>query len=164
MVDDQPEFAQRFLLSPLLLPLQHCASVPGLCVWMHVKTAVFFFKIACDWLSIDFSAVKMSSKACSYVIDGARESMYMCVVNLHSSVHWIFSVLNRSFTLFLPLNIGTLVFFFSSYFRGGICYRRGGSTRVWADLLCGGCVQSEKFTTIGSCLQYQKSQYSIKIF
>lgn len=28
MVDDQPEFAQRFLLSPLLLPLQHCASVP----------------------------------------------------------------------------------------------------------------------------------------
>ncbi|XP_060779781.1 transport and Golgi organization protein 6 homolog isoform X3 [Neoarius graeffei] len=28
MVQDQPEFAQRFLLSPLLSPLQHCASVP----------------------------------------------------------------------------------------------------------------------------------------
>ncbi|XP_053478948.1 transport and Golgi organization protein 6 homolog [Ictalurus furcatus] len=28
MVEDQPEFAQRFLLSPLLLPLLHCASVP----------------------------------------------------------------------------------------------------------------------------------------
>ncbi|KAB5574851.1 hypothetical protein PHYPO_G00213890 [Pangasianodon hypophthalmus] len=28
MVEEQPEFAQHFLLSPLLLPLQHCASVP----------------------------------------------------------------------------------------------------------------------------------------
>ncbi|KAF5897470.1 transport and Golgi organization protein 6 isoform X2, partial [Clarias magur] len=28
MVQDQPEFARRFLLSPLLSPLQHCASVP----------------------------------------------------------------------------------------------------------------------------------------
>ncbi|KAI4901669.1 hypothetical protein NFI96_012847 [Prochilodus magdalenae] len=28
MVQDQPEFAQRFLLSPLLSPLQHCATVP----------------------------------------------------------------------------------------------------------------------------------------
>ncbi|KAK3570445.1 hypothetical protein QTP86_019311 [Hemibagrus guttatus] len=28
MVEDQPEFAQCFLLSPLLSPLQHCASVP----------------------------------------------------------------------------------------------------------------------------------------
>ncbi|KAM9481885.1 transport and Golgi organization protein 6 homolog isoform 2-T2 [Clarias gariepinus] len=28
MVQDQPEFAQRFLVTPLLSPLQHCASVP----------------------------------------------------------------------------------------------------------------------------------------
>ncbi|XP_072551788.1 transport and Golgi organization protein 6 homolog [Salminus brasiliensis] len=28
LVQDQPEFAQRFLLSPLLSPLQHCAAVP----------------------------------------------------------------------------------------------------------------------------------------
>lgn len=41
------------------------------------------FSLNSLWLSIDFCSVKLSSKTCSYVTDGATSSTYVCVVNIH---------------------------------------------------------------------------------
>uniref|UniRef100_A0A8B9KYV5 Transport and golgi organization 6 homolog (Drosophila) n=1 Tax=Astyanax mexicanus TaxID=7994 RepID=A0A8B9KYV5_ASTMX len=47
VVQDQPEFAQRFLLSPLLSPLQCCAAVPGSCVCLCLCVREKFFRFIC---------------------------------------------------------------------------------------------------------------------